>query len=324
MGRRRGARRRARARPGRLRRRAGAAPRRARRAGRAHGARLRAALPARADVARRRRRVCGGGPRALRRVRRAHVAAPRRPRTRGAGARAAPRRGARRVAGVRARLRAVGGSAARVLVAHGLDDEARAVVRENGLVAREPHPRTPRTSALRVGVLGAVQPSKGVLELARLVAADARCELHVHGPRGAYHGDRAYVDALEALAARAPNVRLHGAYAPDELPAVLAGLDVVAVPSRWNEVYGLIAREARAAGLPVLASRVGGLVEAGVTLLAPDDAEAWRCALDALAPGRGAPPDARAPRSAAVAALADQLEADYLELAARCDRATTR
>jgi glycosyltransferase involved in cell wall biosynthesis len=137
----------------------------------------------------------------------------------------------------------------------------------------------------RLGVLGAVQPSKGVLELARAVAgADVpELTLEVHGPLEAYHGDARTIDALRALARDDGRVRLHGPFAPRDLCAVLATLDAVAVPSRWQEAFGLAAREARAASLPVLASAIGGLLmlerDPGVTLVAPDDPGAWVAAL---------------------------------------------
>ena len=72
-------------------------------------------------------------------------------------------------------------------------------------------------------------------------------------------------------------------------PAPLyATSDVLVVPSRW-EGFGLVAAEGLAAGLPVVASRVDGLVEvvgdAGV-LVPPEDPGALRAALVARA---GAP-----------------------------------
>jgi glycosyltransferase involved in cell wall biosynthesis len=187
--------------------------------------------------------------------------------------------------------------AARDVYARAGLDPARIEVCENGIDVDELRRETARLRAadrrpperdgeLRLGVLGTVLPSKGALELARaLVAADAPgLVLEVHGHLPSYHGDASYVEELRRLAAREPRVRVHGPFAHDELPAILARLDGVAAPSRWEEVYGLTVREARAAGLPVLVSDAGDLpaVTAGgrAGLVVPrDDPDAWVLAL---------------------------------------------
>lgn len=143
---------------------------------------------------------------------------------------------------------------------------------------------------VRLGVLGSVQPSKGVLELARTFAAAQieNLELEIHGPLPSYHGDSSYVDQLKALASENERVRLMGAYKREDLASILARLDGVAAPSRWEEVFGLSVREARAAGLPVLVSDAGGLPSvaaggaAGMVVPRDDDA-AWRTALERFA-----------------------------------------
>jgi glycosyltransferase involved in cell wall biosynthesis len=143
---------------------------------------------------------------------------------------------------------------------------------------------------VRLGILGAVLPSKGALELARaFLAADVPgLALEIHGDLPSYHGDRSYVEELLALAAREPRVRVHGPYRHDRLAEILAGLDGVAAPSRWCEVFGLTVREARAAGLPVLVSSAGDLAavaaggRAGL-VVDPDDLAGWARALRAFA-----------------------------------------
>jgi glycosyltransferase involved in cell wall biosynthesis len=79
------------------------------------------------------------------------------------------------------------------------------------------------------------------------------------------------------------NVELLGWLDEPSIESQLSAADVVAVPSRW-EGFGLVAAEAMRAGLPVVASRVGGLpevVEDGVTgrLVPPDDPAALLHAL---------------------------------------------
>ena len=77
-----------------------------------------------------------------------------------------------------------------------------------------------------------------------------------------------------------------GFVAPGEVGAYYERAAVVVVPSR-REGYGMVAREAMAHGRPVVATAVGGLVDAvedGVTglLVPPRDAAALRAALERL------------------------------------------
>ena len=191
-------------------------------------------------------------------------------------------------------------------------------------VAALRRPRDP--GAVRLGVLGTVLPSKGVLELARAFAEAAvpGLQLEVHGNLPSYHGDGSYVAALRELEGHSPDLRVLGPYSRDELPAILAGLDGVAAPSRWEEVFGLTVREARAAGLPVLVSDAGDLpaVAGGgrAGLVVPrDDRAAWVAALrrfgtDAEARSRWA---AAAVPVRTAADMATQLERAYLEVVGR-------
>jgi len=210
----------------------------------------------------------------------------------------------------------------------GLAPESIEVV-ENGVeveaLAREVarlRPLEPARNELRLGVLGTVLPSKGVLELARAaLAADVPgLVLEIHGGQPSYHGDTRYVEELRALCAREPRLRLHGPFTHDQLAAILARLDGVAAPSRWNEVFGLTVREARAAGLPVLVSSAGALADvvadgqAGMVVPAEDPA-AWQAALRRFADaGQRATWAAHARRPRTTRAMALQLERAYAEV----------
>lgn len=83
----------------------------------------------------------------------------------------------------------------------------------------------------------------------------------------------------------------------EDVPELLAASDLLVVPSRW-EGFGLAAVEGMAAGVPVVASAVDGLVEvlgdAGV-LVPPESPTALRAALERLI----ADPAQRAQRGAA-------------------------
>jgi len=142
------------------------------------------------------------------------------------------------------------------------------------------------TDEIRLGVLGTLLPSKGCLELLQAFeeANVPHLTLEIHGNMPGYHGDSSYVEEVQRIAAADPRIRIHGPYTHDRLSEILSGLDGVAAPSRWCEVFGLTVREARAAGLPVLVSNAGDLGsvaadgKAGV-VVPVDDHAGWVAAL---------------------------------------------
>ncbi len=72
--------------------------------------------------------------------------------------------------------------------------------------------------------------------------------------------DRDY-DWLAAQAQQDRRLRLHPAVAPDRVIGIMAGYDLIAIPSRWLETGPLVALEAFAAGVPVLGANLGGIAE---------------------------------------------------------------
>lgn len=115
---------------------------------------------------------------------------------------------------------------------------------------------------------------------------------------------------LEPLRAAHPGVRFVGRVAEEELAALRARAALAIVPSRSAETFGLAAAEAMAAGVPVVASRIGALPELVETVVAPGDAaalaaEARRLYADEDAGARGlARVRERCAPEAAAAALA--------------------
>lgn len=77
--------------------------------------------------------------------------------------------------------------------------------------------------------------------------------------KGSY---RDYVDDLvETLRNLHIRVDRIGHLNRDELPEQAGQADIFVFPSRWDEPFGLVIAEAMAAGLPILASAVGGVPE---------------------------------------------------------------
>ena len=132
----------------------------------------------------------------------------------------------------------------------------------NGHVAPRPAARTADAGRLRVGFIGAAIPSKGVHVLAEAFRRldDPTATLAIHGPFPPYHGDAGYEARVRAaLGPHAGAIR--GPFPHGRLAEILGGLDVLVVPSLWEENAPLTVEEAFAHGVPVVVSDHGGLSE---------------------------------------------------------------
>ncbi len=157
----------------------------------------------------------------------------------------------------------------RAAVAAGMDEAKLCVVRnaiaKQSPVAAGPVPEWPE-GMRRVLFVGRFDRQKGVDVL--IAALD-----HLVGQA---HAVIAGSPVLADVSSHADgeNVTRAGWVTPAQIEALFTKAEVLVVPSRW-EGFGLIALEAMRAGLPVIASRVGGLPEVvkdGVTgvLVAPE------------------------------------------------------
>ncbi len=151
---------------------------------------------------------------------------------------------------------------------------------------------------------GILQQLLGLTPSARIVFASGRAQ--------AYKGIGVFIEAAAILARRkVPNVvfaycgdgpaltefrrqattlgltDFHFLGRRDDLPRLLGSATVVVVPSLWAEAFGLTVVEAMAAGVPVVATRTGGIPELiadGQTglLVPPNDPEALADAINRL------------------------------------------
>lgn len=130
-----------------------------------------------------------------------------------------------------------------------------------GIEPRPPLPRSPRPpgAPLRFGLIGSILPHKGIHVAARVFGSidPRRATLTVWGDPSIAP---AYTREIEGLATP-EQVRLAGRFAEEEKGTILSGLDALLVPSLGLESYGIAAREALQAGVPVLAARRGALPE---------------------------------------------------------------
>ena len=136
-----------------------------------------------------------------------------------------------------------------------------------------------------VGYVGRIEPRKGVTDL---VAAAPAIRAGVPGARVVVMGDDPYdTDPGYLASVRADRTVEHLTWV-DDAPAIMRHLSVLVAPSH-QEPFGTVLSEAMAAGVPVVATRVGGLAEVvddGVTglLVEPGDPEALaRAVLHVLA-----------------------------------------
>lgn len=116
-------------------------------------------------------------------------------------------------------------------------------------------PATAPDRALRLGFLGRLDPLKGVeilLDAVALLPCSA-VTLRIAGD-GAPH----YVAALQKRAAPLPNVSFLGHIDP---AAFFPTIDLLVIPSVWEDPFPRVFHEALAYGLPSLVSPLGGLPE---------------------------------------------------------------
>lgn len=132
----------------------------------------------------------------------------------------------------------------------------------------------------KVAFLGRLVANKGVDVLLRAAAGLGQIDLVVLG-------DGPELPRLRELAAHlgmSATTRFLGWVPPETVQRELSDSTLLAVPSLWPEPFGLVALEAAALGIPVVASSVGGLrdvVADGETglLAPPGDVSRWSDAL---------------------------------------------
>jgi glycosyltransferase involved in cell wall biosynthesis len=138
-------------------------------------------------------------------------------------------------------------------------DLSRASLISHGIEALSKTERSIANTGVRVGYLGGIVRSKGVDLLARAFNAidEPTASLELCGPEI----DPAFARRIRRIAARDPRVSLHPPIPHVEVGRFLAGIDVLVVPSRLDESFSIVAREALAANVPVVASDSGALSE---------------------------------------------------------------
>jgi len=111
----------------------------------------------------------------------------------------------------------------------------------------------PQTDKLRLGYLGRISPEKGVADLLGTLSKNKmlNCDLHIAGT-----GPLNYVSELQRK--YRDRVHFHSYVKPADFFSMI---DLLIVPSLWNEPFGRTIIEAFYYGVPVIGSKRGGIPE---------------------------------------------------------------
>jgi glycosyltransferase involved in cell wall biosynthesis len=114
---------------------------------------------------------------------------------------------------------------------------------------------------LRVGFIGTLAPHKGcdiLIRAVRSLPRELEARLDVYGNLERF---QRFVEQLRDLADDDERINFAGPFKREKVGEVLSGLDVLVVPSRWYENQPGVIFEAFAAGIPVVATNLGGMSE---------------------------------------------------------------
>jgi glycosyltransferase involved in cell wall biosynthesis len=114
---------------------------------------------------------------------------------------------------------------------------------------------------LRVGFVGTLAPHKGcdvLIRAFRDLPIELEVTLDIYGNLERF---KPFLEELRALAGGDGRIVFAGPFAREEVGNVLSRMDVLVVPSRWYENGPGVIFEAFAAGIPVVATNLGGMSE---------------------------------------------------------------
>lgn len=161
--------------------------------------------------------------------------------------------------------------------------ESKLLLCRHGVEARE-RVRSGRdgdSASLRLLYAGRLNVDKGLDVAVKALRSlrDADVTLDIRGAAQS-EADERYVSELRRLCVDDPRIRFMEPYPPENTSEIMSRYDALVVPSLWMETGPLVVLEAFAAGVPVLASRRGGMQELiveGVNglLAEPGDVEDW-------------------------------------------------
>jgi lipopolysaccharide heptosyltransferase II len=126
------------------------------------------------------------------------------------------------------------------------------------------NPSEKKRQEFNVGIIGRITPLKGHLDFIKAMARVARVvpQLKVWIVGEASSSDQAYKEQLKLLIKRLglwQTVQFLGTQR--DIPSILSNLDLLVLATTAHEAFGRVIVEAQASGVPVVATRVGGVVD---------------------------------------------------------------
>lgn len=176
-----------------------------------------------------------------------------------------------------------------MFVRNGFDHPEMLVVPYGLEPGRIDHLETSRPrSPLRLGFCGVLSPWKAphlVIEAVQHVRSPLSLSIHGRLEEPMFAD---YIAGLQRSAQADARIRFAGAYGAADASSVFAEMDVLVVPSIWYENTPFVVLEAFAAGVPVIASDLGGLSEVVIegkngALFQPGNARSLAEAVDRVA-----------------------------------------
>jgi glycosyltransferase involved in cell wall biosynthesis len=145
-------------------------------------------------------------------------------------------------------------------------DTQRYVYIRHGLTPDEQQKTLSRTrtlgDTLRLGFLGQIKPHKGtdllIDAVLPLLQAGRKLSIDIWGPE---HEEPEFAARLRQQTRDFPTIRWNGRYNIADVWKILSDIDVLVIPSRWYENSPTVIAEAFLMGVPVIATRLGGMAE---------------------------------------------------------------
>lgn len=143
-------------------------------------------------------------------------------------------------------------------------DQQKVVFAPNGVDTSrwiKPLPGKIPANKLRIGYLGNIAPIKGIhllIEAFRLLMFEGKeAELRIYGD---INKSPAYARQLRWLAGADGRILFLGAYDHDRLPELFQQIDLLVIPSLWNEIGPLVTLESFACLTPVVVSNIPNMI----------------------------------------------------------------